>query len=374
MKIVTKGQFNHSQLSSQKTGEVYSLSAVVSQLLGSKQLFIHHDIIAPGNKSSGSHRHTIIEEVVYVAKGTASVVVDQSEIVAPEGALILFDPKDKETHFVVNRTDKNVETMTFSVSSDFDSVVFDQALETEVQRPSSHFDQDLRDVPDSLGEWTVFVDKLKSQLKDENHSAKKLTLFEHIGMASRTLLRFDEAEFYLKEALKRWGRDFSGIYVRKAIPKDAEAIHYAHMRSIQEICSKDHSLQEIQGWGHRPYREDQRVGSIKNDLVWVVEDGGSVEGYGHLRIFEKDGLKRGHIFGLYLTPKIVGKSFGKAVVDLMMEEINAAKVRKVTLQATITAQSFYHKVGFVDDGPQMTVEIGGTPVRCYPMKMEFNYV
>jgi ribosomal protein S18 acetylase RimI-like enzyme len=96
----------------------------------------------------------------------------------------------------------------------------------------------------------------------------------------------------------------------------------------------------------------------------------TIEGYGHLKIFEKDGLKRGHIFGLYLTSKVVGKSFGKAIVDLMMEEIKSAKVKQVSLEATITAQNFYRKVGFVNTGPETSVEISGTQVRCYPMKME----
>lgn len=474
MKIISKDQFDHSQLISQKTGETYSFSAVISQHLGSKQLFIHHDIIAPGNKSSGPHRHTIIEEVVYIVKGTATVVESEYEMIATEGALILFDPKDTDVHFLTNRTNQNVETMTFSVNSDFDSIVFDQAM-NDIQMPGSHFDQDLRDVPDKVEEWIAFVDGLKDQLKDEKHLSKKLFLFEHIGMAARTLLRFDEAEFYLKkalalshghpshnrviqnlirlahvyqwkknfeksqmlfdqakalideksvseglqaayhqhlgklyfdqryfgkaqaefstalsirlriaapkdqikssqdsqtQALKRWGRNFSCVYVRKATPKDAEAIHRAHMKSIQEICSKDHSPQEIQAWGHRPYQEDRRVNSIKNNLVWVVEDNGSIEGYGGLKIFEKDGVKRGHIFGLYLTSEAVGKSFGKAIVELMMEEINFAKVKQVSLESTITARNFYKKMGFVDAGPETTVEIGGTLIRCYPMKME----
>lgn len=475
MKIVSKDEFNHTQLTSQKTGEVYSLSAVVSQLLGSNQLVVHHDIIESGRKSSGSHRHTLIEEVVYVVKGTATVIEGKNEVVASEGSLILFDPKDLETHFIANQMDQNIETITFSITSDFDRPIYDQTVEPEIQRPSSHFDQDLRDVPDSQVDWTKFIDDLKTKLKEENHPAQRLLLFEHIGMASRTLLRLDEAEFFLKkglalsqgypfhsrfiqnlirlahvyqwkkefeksqtlfdqakslmdekpvseglqaayhqhlgklyfdqqyfgkaqaefsaalsirerisapidqvessrdslkEALKRWGRNFSGIYVRKAILRDAESIHLAHMKSIQEICSKDHSPKEIQAWGHRPYREEQRVGSIKNDLVWVVEDNGSIEGYGHLKIFEKDGLKRGHIFGLYLTPKVVGKFFGKAIVDLMMEELKSAKVKQVSLEATITAQNFYRKVGFVDAGPETTVEISGIPIRCYPMKME----
>ncbi|MBK9324449.1 MAG: GNAT family N-acetyltransferase [Bdellovibrionaceae bacterium] len=160
------------------------------------------------------------------------------------------------------------------------------------------------------------------------------------------------------------------LLVRRAAIQDAEAIHRAHMKSIQEVCSKDHSFDEITAWGHRPYRKEQRTSSIKNDLVWVIEDHGTIEGFGHLKIFEKDGLKCGHIFGLYLTPKVLCKSLGKAIVDMMIEEMKSAKVKKVTLESTITAQKFYRKMGFVDDGSQITVEIGGTAVRCYPMKME----
>ena len=61
---------------------------------------------------------------------------------------------------------------------------------------------------------------------------------------------------------------------------------------------------------------------------------------------------------------------GKAIVDLMMEEIKSAKVKQVSLEATITAQNFYRNAGFVEASPETTVEIGGTPIRCYPMKME----
>jgi peptidase E/N-acetylglutamate synthase-like GNAT family acetyltransferase len=160
------------------------------------------------------------------------------------------------------------------------------------------------------------------------------------------------------------------LLVRRAAARDAEAIHQAHMRSIQEICSRDHSLQEIQAWGHRPYREDQRLASIKNDLVWVVEDQGLIEGYGHLKIAESDGRKFGHIMGLYLTPKVSRKSLGKEIVGLMLQRLRSERVSEVTLESTITARRFYKALGFVEAGPETSVEIAGTPIRCYPMRME----
>lgn len=159
-------------------------------------------------------------------------------------------------------------------------------------------------------------------------------------------------------------------FVRRAKSSDAEAIHKAHMRSIQEVCSNEHSEEEILAWGHREYKEEQRLDAINNDLVWVAEDNGNIEGYGHFRIFEKDGLKRGHIFGLYLTPKVLGKSLGKAIMNMILEEAQNEGVQKITLESTITAYDFYKKMGFVESGPLKTVQISQTPIRCYPMVME----
>ena len=75
--------------------------------------------------------------------------------------------------------------------------------------------------------------------------------------------------------------------VRRAKSEDAPGIHDAHMRSIREVWSKDHSEDEIRGWGNRPYREDQRLNAIKNQFVWVVDNNGKIEGYGHLEFIQR---------------------------------------------------------------------------------------
>jgi hypothetical protein len=38
--------------------------------------------------------------------------------------------------------------------------------------------------------------------------------------------------------------------IRKAKVGDESGIHEAHMRSIREICVKDHGEEEIKGWGN----------------------------------------------------------------------------------------------------------------------------
>lgn len=69
--------------------------------------------------------------------------------------------------------------------------------------------------------------------------------------------------------------------IRRARLEDARGIHEAHMRSIQQICSKDHSPEEIRAWGGRPFQEVMRRYAISNHHVWVIEENEAICGYGH---------------------------------------------------------------------------------------------
>ena len=153
--------------------------------------------------------------------------------------------------------------------------------------------------------------------------------------------------------------------IRRAKSEDAFGIHQAHMRSIQEVCSKEHTADEIKGWGQRPYREDQRLNAITNQYVWVIDNSNVIEGYGHLAI----NAERGHVMGLYLVPEANGRGYGAAIVQEMIAEAKKLNATEINLESTLTAHSFYKKMGFSDYGPQATVEIGGSQVRYIPMKM-----
>src|SRR5690348_16319242 len=97
--------------------------------------------------------------------------------------------------------------------------------------------------------------------------------------------------------------------IREARPGDEHAIHEAHMRSIREICVKDHGLEEIRGWGNRPLG-NRWVDPIKNGFIWVVEHHVEIHGHGYIRIFEENEESRAHIHGLYLTPEVLGQKLG----------------------------------------------------------------
>lgn len=105
--------------------------------------------------------------------------------------------------------------------------------------------------------------------------------------------------------------------IRRARPGDEAAIHEAHMRSIREICVKDHGEEEIRGWGYRQLG-DRWVRAIQEDFVQVVELDGKIQGFGHLRVLEKEGAQVAHLHGLYLTPEVVGLGLGRKIAHEMI--------------------------------------------------------
>lgn len=156
--------------------------------------------------------------------------------------------------------------------------------------------------------------------------------------------------------------------IRRAKPEDARAIHEAHMLSIQTVCIGDHTADEVKGWGGRPFNEAQRILSIQNNLIWVVELDGKVEGYASIQLSEKDGQRYGYIAGLYLSLVALGRGYGRQMFDLMLSAAQEYSAKKVKLESTLTAHGFYRKMGFVDAGPMISAEIGGSQVRCIPME------
>jgi GNAT superfamily N-acetyltransferase len=156
------------------------------------------------------------------------------------------------------------------------------------------------------------------------------------------------------------------FHIRAAQPGDESQIHEAHMRSIREVCVKDHGENEIKGWGNRPLG-NRWVDAIKIGHVWVVEANGRIFGHAYLRIFEEDGNKKAHINGLYLTPEVLSKGFGKRLGNLMLDTAKNAGVKSITLESTITAHEFYKSLGFAETDSIKTMEIAGHPVRYFPM-------
>ena len=139
--------------------------------------------------------------------------------------------------------------------------------------------------------------------------------------------------------------------IRRALPEDAFGIHEAHMKSIQELCSKDYTEAEIKAWGHRPYNEEHRLFAITNHIVYVVAINDSIEGYAQLKFYNDNDndIKKAHVMGLYLTSRTSGKNLGTQSLQKLLAEAQKNGVQQVTLESTLTSKVFYLKNGIFLD-------------------------
>lgn len=154
--------------------------------------------------------------------------------------------------------------------------------------------------------------------------------------------------------------------IRRAKSGDESGIHEAHMRSIREICVKDHGEIEIKGWGNRPLG-NRWIEAIKTGHVWVVESNNKIYGHAYIRLYNDNEENKAHIHGLYLAPEAINHGLGKKLGTLMLHTAKKNGVKLVTLESTLTAHEFYKRLDFCDTGPMSTIDIGGLPVRYFPM-------
>jgi uncharacterized cupin superfamily protein len=104
--------------------EKFSHSAVLTDLIGFNDLFVHHEIIPPGRRASSPHRHSHIEELFLVLKGHPTFHCgEQSWKVAP-GAFIGFRPDQQDLHYVSNDSDEDVHLLGMSSDHPLDETIY----------------------------------------------------------------------------------------------------------------------------------------------------------------------------------------------------------------------------------------------------------
>lgn len=114
----------HKELISTRTGEKFSLSAVLSDAFGFKDVFVHHEIIPPGRRSSSPHAHTHREEMVYVLSGSPEVFLGGAIKTLMPGDCIGFRPGKENIHCVTNNTNEDVRLLVIASNPKDDAVIY----------------------------------------------------------------------------------------------------------------------------------------------------------------------------------------------------------------------------------------------------------
>lgn len=125
MEVYNVNGLQHEQLISSKTGEIFSKSAVLTELLSCRKIFVHHEILSSGKRASAPHRHTSQEEIIFVLDGFPLAHLGNQVIQLKPGDFIGFQPESKELHFIENATDKDVRFLVICSNQGNDQIIFD---------------------------------------------------------------------------------------------------------------------------------------------------------------------------------------------------------------------------------------------------------
>jgi uncharacterized cupin superfamily protein len=125
VEVYNINDLHHEQLISSKTGEIFSKSAVLTELFFCHKIFVHHEILSPMKRASAPHSHTIQEEMILVLDGLPTAHLGNQVIQLKPGDFIGFKPGTKELHYIENTTDKEVRFLVICSNQEDDKIVFD---------------------------------------------------------------------------------------------------------------------------------------------------------------------------------------------------------------------------------------------------------
>lgn len=107
-----------------KTGEKLSLAKSLSDAFGLTQLLIHQEVLLPGRRASGFHRHSEKEELFYVLSGTPSVCVGDEMTDLEPGDVIGFKPSPKQPHMMLNCSQEPAVILTIGTNPETDVTTY----------------------------------------------------------------------------------------------------------------------------------------------------------------------------------------------------------------------------------------------------------
>ena len=91
--------------------EVLSVRTPLSRPLGLTRLGIHHEVLAPGHRSSLPHAEATEEESVYVLEGNPSAWIDGELHPLEPDDIVVFPPGTGIRHTITNPTDQPVRLL-----------------------------------------------------------------------------------------------------------------------------------------------------------------------------------------------------------------------------------------------------------------------
>lgn len=143
---------------------------------------------------------------------------------------------------------------------------------------------------------------------------------------------------------------------------DARAIHELHTASVTTLCVTHYPLGAIEPWLAQRTPEGYYPG-IDAGEMFVCKMGGQTVGFGH--------AVPGEVLAIFVHPRWTRQGVGSLLLRQALERAEDSHPGPIKLQATLNAQPFYEKHGFVEKR-RCALQRGGIDMPVVEMEWSGN--
>jgi putative acetyltransferase len=134
------------------------------------------------------------------------------------------------------------------------------------------------------------------------------------------------------------------IRIELAQPEDAAAIAEVHYAAVHQIARSFYPEEVINDWSRsvNPDRIERIKGAIENPDEWMIvaRQDNLIVGFGSIV------SKGNELRSLYVHPSFGRRGIGARILIALEQEARSLELPYLQMDASINAESFYHKHGF----------------------------
>lgn len=123
------------------------------------------------------------------------------------------------------------------------------------------------------------------------------------------------------------------ITVRKAREEDADSICHVHRVSVQTLCVKNYTPEQIEAWIGNSEPENFRKAMVERGEIVVAEIEDAIAGFAS--------LFKNEIYAVYVHPEYTRQGVGTQLLNAVEKVAIFQHIKKLKLVSSTTAKCFY---------------------------------
>jgi predicted N-acetyltransferase YhbS len=152
--------------------------------------------------------------------------------------------------------------------------------------------------------------------------------------------------------------------IRAATPEDYPVMDEVFRASANALCAQAYAADVLTMWAGQRWPERFALGVQNGDELYVLQQGGSVVGFGALNRAKQ------LLEALFVHPTVAGRGLGQALYDFLLAKAVTYGMQTLHVVSSLNAAQFYAKNGFVETSREDFHSRTGAVLKSVHMTLE----